>query len=222
MALIRFIVILAVTLSALALATGAGAQSALPNPAAPAKPPAQMPPSAAPPDYVIGPEDMLQISVWKNETLSRLVPVRPDGKISMPLLHDVQAAGLTAMQLRDKLAAGLAEYMPNPEISVIVNEVRSFRVSVLGEVNKPGVLQLKSTTTILEALAMAGGFRDFASPGKIVIFRKDESGNTKKIRFNYNRAVGNSTVSLDSLMGAGAPSEEQNPTLKSGDVIVVP
>jgi polysaccharide export outer membrane protein len=173
-------------------------------------------------DYRIGPEDLLQITVWRNDNLSCEVTVRPDGKISMPLLNDVQAAGLTAMQLRDKLAAGLAEYMPNPEISVIVNEVRSFRVSVLGEVNKPGVLQLKSTTTILEALAMAGGFRDFASPGKIVIFRKDESGNTKKIRFNYNRAVGNSTVSLDSLMGAGAPSEEQNPTLKSGDVIVVP
>src|SRR6185503_9914302 len=100
---------------------------------------------AAPSDYIIGPEDVLQVSVWKNESLSRLVPVRPDGKISLPLLHDIQAAGLTAMQLRDKVAVALAEYMPNPEVSVIVNEVRSFRVSVLGEVQKPGVLQLKST-----------------------------------------------------------------------------
>ena len=222
--LIRFVVIMAAMLSALALATGdAGAQNALPNPAAAKTPaPPAGPSGGAAPDYVIGPEDMLQISVWKNESLSRLVPVRPDGKISLPLLHDVQAAGLTAMQLRDKLAVALAEYMPNPEISVIVNEVRSFRVSVLGEVQKPGVLQLRSTTTILEALAMAGGFRDFASPSKIVIFRRDETGNTKKIRFNYNRAVGSSAVSLDNLMGERNPSEDQNLTLKSGDVIVVP
>src|SRR5215831_3445746 len=179
---------------------------------------------AAPLDYVIGPEDILQISVWKNESLSRVVPVRPDGKISMPLLHDVQASGLTAMQLRDKLAVALAEFMPNPEVSVIVNEVRSFRVSVLGEVQKPGVLQLKSTTTILEAIAMAGGFRDFASPSKIVIFRRDEAGNTKKIRFNYNRAVGASSLANIPLLGGGdrATPEDQNLVLKSGDVIVVP
>jgi polysaccharide export outer membrane protein len=182
--------------------------------------PAPMAGGAAPSDYVIGPEDVLQISVWKNESLSRIVPVRPDGKISLPLLHDVQAAGLTAMQLRDKLAVALAEYMPNPEVSVIVNEVRSFRVSVLGEVQKPGVLQLKSTTTILEAIAMSGGFRDFASPSKIVIFRRDESGQTQKIKFNYNKAVGSS--STFSLTGDRAASDDQNLVLKSGDVIVVP
>jgi polysaccharide export outer membrane protein len=160
------------------------------------------------PDYVIGPEDLLLVSVWKNETLSRQLPVRPDGKISMPLLHDIEAAGLTPIQLRDKIATSLAEYMPNPEVSVTVLEVRSYRVSVLGEVQRPGVLQLKAPTTVLEALAMAGGFRDFASPSKIVIFRKDEKGETRRLRFNYNRAVGN----------AG----EENLTLRSGDVVVVP
>jgi polysaccharide export outer membrane protein len=134
--------------------------------------------------------------------------VRPDGKISMPLLHDIEAAGLTPLQLRDKIATGLQEYMPNPEVSVTVLEVRSYRVSVLGEVQRPGVLQLKAPTTVLEALAMAGGFRDFASPSKIVIFRKDEKGETRRLRFNYNRAVGN----------AG----EDNLTLRSGDVVVVP
>jgi polysaccharide export outer membrane protein len=175
---------------------------------------------SAPSDYVIGPEDVLQVSVWKNDSLSRLVPVRPDGKISLPLLHDIQAAGLTAMQLRDKLAVALAEYMPNPEVSVIVNEVRSYRVSVLGEVQKPGVLQLKSSTTILEALAMSGGFRDFASPSKIVIFRRDDAGQTQKIRFNYNKAVGSSA--LINLTGDKAASDDQNLVLKSGDVIVVP
>ena len=170
--------------------------------------PHQMP-SAAPSEYVIGPDDVLQINVWKNENLSRTVPVRPDGKISIPLLHDIQAAGLTAMQLRDKIAYALAEFMPNPEVSVIVSDVRSFKVSVLGEVQKPGVLQLRSSTTVLEAIAMAGGFRDFASPSKITIFRKDPQGKTQKIRFNYNRALSKS-------------DEETDVMLKTGDVVVVP
>jgi polysaccharide export outer membrane protein len=184
------------------------AQQAAPKPLpAPTAAPAMV--SAAPSDYVIGPEDVLQVSVWKNETLSRVVPVRPDGKISMPLLHDIQAAGLTAMQLRDKISRALGEFMPNPEVSVIVTDVRSFRVSVMGEVQRPGVLLLKSSTTVLEAIAMAGGFRDFASPSKIVVVRKDPAGQTQKIPFNYNRAI-------------RTGENEDNLYLKTGDVIVVP
>jgi polysaccharide biosynthesis/export protein len=160
-------------------------------------------------DYVIGVGDVLQITVWKNDTLSRTVPVRPDGKISMPLLHDVQASGLTAMQLRDKISTALGEFMPNPEVAVSVNDVRSLRVSILGEVAKPGVLELRGQTTILEAIAMAGGFKDFASPSKIMILRADENGKTKRIRFNYNRAVSNN-------------GDEENVVLRSGDVVVVP
>jgi polysaccharide export outer membrane protein len=201
MVLKAFVVIFALLVPG-ALVGVAGAQQAAVRPQ----------PIAAPmpvaPDYVIGPEDLLLVSVWKNETLSRQLPVRPDGKISMPLLHDIDAAGLTPLQLRDKIAKALAEYMPNPEVSVTVLEVRSYRVSVLGEVQRPGVLQLKAPTTVLEALAMAGGFRDFASPSKIIIFRKDEKGETRRLRFNYNRAVGS----------AG----EENLTLRSGDVVVVP
>lgn len=190
-------------------------------PTTPAASPATTPPAPPPPapatgastplpsDYVIGPGDVLQVSVWKNETLSRVAPVRPDGKISMPLLHDVVAAGLTAMQLRDKIANALAEFLPNPEISVSVAEVHSLRVSVLGEVMKPGVLELRGHTTILEAIAMAGGFRDFASPSKITVIRTDDKGQSQKIRFNYNRAIANS-------------SDEPNMVLRSGDVIVVP
>jgi len=159
-------------------------------------------------DYVIGAEDLLQVSIWKNEAMSRTLPVRPDGKISLPLLHDIQAAGLTPLQLRDKIAAALGEFMPNPEVSVTVMEVKSYRVSVLGEVQKPGVLQLKAPTTVMEALALAGGFKDFASPSKIIIFRKDGSGQTQRLRFNYNRAIGN--------------GGEENVSLKSGDVVVVP
>jgi polysaccharide export outer membrane protein len=201
MVLKAFVVIFALLVPG-ALVGVAGAQQAAVRPQ----------PIAAPmpvaPDYVIGPEDLLLVSVWKNETLSRQLPVRPDGKISMPLLHDIDAAGFTPLQLRDKIAKALAEYMPNPEVSVTVLEVRSYRVSVLGEVQRPGVLQLKAPTTVLEALAMAGGFRDFASPSKIIIFRKDEKGETRRLRFNYNRAVGS----------AG----EENLTLRSGDVVVVP
>jgi polysaccharide export outer membrane protein len=157
--------------------------------------------------YTVGPGDVLQITVWKNDTLSRALPVRPDGKISMPLLHDVQAAGLTAMQLRDKIATALGEFMPNPEVAVSVSEVRSMRVSILGEVAKPGVLELRGQTTILEVIAMAGGFKDFASPSKITVIRIDEAGKTKRIRFNYNKAIG---------------SDEENLVLRSGDVVVVP
>jgi polysaccharide export outer membrane protein len=198
---------------ALALVAGAGVTAAHAQQASPAAAqPASPLPSSAPPaisDYVIGPEDMLQITVWKNESLSRALPVRPDGKISMPLLHDVQAAGLTPMQLQEKLAIALGEFMPNPEVSVTVSDVRSYRVSVLGEVQKPGVLQLKSDTTVLEAIALAGGFRDFASPGKIVILRKNGDGQTHRIPFNYNRVVKDNR-------------SDANVTLKSGDVVVVP
>jgi polysaccharide export outer membrane protein len=187
--------------------------TAMPTQAPAASPVTAAPTSAAlaplPSDYVIGPGDVVQISVWKNETLSRTMPVRPDGKVSMPLLHDIHAAGLTAMQLRDKIATALGEFLPNPEVAVSVTEVRSFRVSVLGEVQKPGVLELRGQTTILEAIAMAGGFRDFASPSKITVIRTEGDGKTQKLRFNYNRAVSNA-------------SDEQNLVLKTGDVIVVP
>jgi len=208
MALKWFVVSVAL-LPGLMLVSTAGAQQAAVKSAPPRatlNTPAMGVPVAS--DYIIGPEDMLQVSIWKNEAMSRTLPVRPDGKISLPLLHDITAAGLTPLQLRDKIAAALAEFMPNPEVSVSVMQVNSYRVSVLGEVQKPGVLQLKAPTTVLEALALAGGFRDFASPSKIVIFRKDASGQTQKLRFNYNRAVGS----------AG----EENVSLKSGDVVVVP
>src|SRR5206468_4817575 len=109
-------------------------------------------------DYRIGPEDVLDIAVWHNEAMSRTVPVRPDGKISLPLLNDIQAAGLTPMQLRDALSKKLEEYMPTPEVSVIVKEVHSFKVSVVGEVKRPGRHELKSQATVLDILALAEGF----------------------------------------------------------------
>jgi polysaccharide biosynthesis/export protein len=160
---------------------------------------------AAPETYRIGPEDVLQISVWKNETMSRSVPVRPDGKISLPLLNDVQAGGLTALELREVLAKQLAAYMPNPEVSVIVTDVRSFKVSVIGEVARPGRYDLKSWTTVLDVLALAGGFTQFASRSRILILQPDGKA-MKRIPFNYNKVGG----------------EQENFYLRNGDIVVVP
>jgi polysaccharide export outer membrane protein len=162
--------------------------------------------SAAPEVYRIGPEDMLQISVWKNEALTRSVQVRPDGKISLPLLNDVQAAGLTALELREVLAQKLGAYMPNPEVSVIVSDIRSFKVTVIGEVGRPGRMELKSWTTVLDALALAGGFTQFASRSRIVILQPDGKS-MKRIPFNYNKA----------LVG-----EQENFYLRNGDIVLVP
>lgn len=161
-----------------------------------------------PSDYQIGLEDLLDIAVWNNTAISRTVPVRPDGKISLPLLNDVQAAGLTPMQLRDVLMKKLVDYMPATEVSVIVREVHSFKVSVIGEVKTPGRHELKSGTTLLDVLAMAGGFTDFAGRGRIVILRQDGT-TTRRIPFNYNQVIAQS-------------GEQQNLFLRPGDIIVVP
>ena len=170
--------------------------------------PAPGPRGAVDEDYRIGPEDVLSIVVWKNETLSRQVTVRPDGKISLPLVNDVQAAGRTAMELREELTKKLSAFMPPPEVSVIVNEAkaRNFHISILGEVEKPGRYDLKSRTTVLEAIALAGGFKDFASPTKIVILR-EVGGSVRRIPFNYKRA---------------AAGEADNFDVMPNDIIMVP
>jgi polysaccharide export outer membrane protein len=159
----------------------------------------------APDAYLIGPEDVLHISVWKNEAMSRTVPVRPDGMISLPLLNDVQAGGLTALELREVLAKKLAEYIPSPEVSVIVSDVRSFKVSVIGEVARPGRFELRSWTTVLDALALAGGFTPFAARSRIVILHP-EGTTMKRIPFNYNKLSG----------------EQENFYLRNGDIVLVP
>jgi len=159
-------------------------------------------------DYKIGPEDVLDVAVWNNTAISRTVPVRPDGKISLPLLNDVQAAGLSAMQLRDALTKKLAEYVPTPEVSIIVREVRSFKVSVIGEIKTPGRYELKSRATVLDVLAQAGPFSDFASRARIFVLRLN--GTTmKRIPFNYNKVI-------------AADGEAENFLLQPGDIVVVP
>ncbi len=163
---------------------------------------------AALPGYRIGPEDVLQISVFSNEALSRTVPVRPDGMISLPLLNDVRAAGLTPMELRDSLMKKLVEFVPSPEIAVIVTEVRSFMVSVIGQVSKPGRYDLKGSATIVDSLAMAGGFKEFAARSRIVVIRS-EGGVQKRLRFDYDRL-------------SAPKSPQENFPLRPGDVVMVP
>lgn len=159
-------------------------------------------------EYRIGPEDVLQISVWKNEALTRTVSVRPDGKISLPLLNDVQVAGRTPMEVRDFLIKRLAEYMPAPEVAVIILEVRSFKVSVIGEVKATGLYELKSWTTVLDVLAKVGGFTEFASRSGVAVLRR-EGKTMKRIPFNYKRAI------VDG-------GEQENFYLRPGDIVVVP
>ena len=195
----RFVAVLLI-ISALTAAEPAGAQA---PPGGAAERDANR--GAAPETYRIGPEDVLQISVWKNDAMSRAVPVRPDGKISLPLLNDVQAAGLTALELREVLTKKLAEYMPSPEVSVIVTDVRSFKVSVIGEVARPGRYELKSWTTVLDVLALAGGFTQFAARSRIVILQPDGKA-MKRIPFNYNKIAG----------------EQENFYLRNGDIVLVP
>ena len=159
-------------------------------------------------EYRIGPEDVLDIAVWNNTTISRAVPVRPDGWISLPLLNDVQAAGLTPMQLRDILAKRLAAFMPSPEVSVIVREIKSFKVAVIGEIKTPGHYELKSRTTVLDILAKAGPFSDFAARRRIVVLRLNGQA-MKRIPFNYDKVI-------------AADGEHENFFLQPGDIVVVP
>jgi polysaccharide biosynthesis/export protein len=159
------------------------------------------------PDYVIGADDTLHISVWKEPDLTETLPVRPDGKISMPLLNDITAAGLTPLQLRDTITERLKKYIADPRVTVVVTGMNSRRIFVTGEVTHTGPLTLLPHMTMLQALAQAG-FTQFANPKAIYLLR-NENGKQQKLPFNYKEVVkGN--------------HPEQNIELRPGDTIVVP
>jgi polysaccharide export outer membrane protein len=158
--------------------------------------------------YVIGPEDVLDIHVWKEEALSKTVPVRTDGKITLPLVDDIQAAGYTARQLKDVLTKRLKEFIDNPVVSVTVKEANSYKVYVSGQVKTPGVYRLRNETTLLQIIPMAGGFTDWANQKKILIIRK-EDGKDKRITVNYKK-----------ILKGDAP--ESNIILRPGDTVIVP
>jgi polysaccharide export outer membrane protein len=146
--------------------------------------------------YLIGPEDVLDISVWKEPDFTRAVPVRPDGKISLPLLNDVQASGLTPIQLARTLTVMLRKYVTQPQVTVIITQINSRRVYVLGEVNRPGALSLLPHMTVLEALASAGGFTPFAKEKKIYVLR-NQSGKQNRYPFNYKEAMRGGALQRD-------------------------
>jgi len=159
--------------------------------------------------YIIGDDDVLSINVWKEAEVSRTVPVRSDGKISLPLAGEVQASGQTPLQLEKLLAAKLQSFISEPEVTVIVTEIKSQKFNILGMVNKAGTFPLTSSLTVLDAVALAGGFRDFAKQKSIYVLRKNPDGEESRLPFNYKEVIKGKNMA-------------QNIRLQPGDTIVVP
>jgi polysaccharide export outer membrane protein len=159
-------------------------------------------------DYVIGPGDVLDISVWKDEALTKLVTVLPDGKISFPLIGEITGGGKTVAQLSEELKIKLNRYVPDVNLSVLVAQVNSMLIYVVGRVNNPGMFVINANVNVLQALAMSGGLNPFAKRSKIKIFRK-ERGQNRVFPFDYDLVTKGENL-------------EQNIVLKRGDVIVVP
>jgi polysaccharide biosynthesis/export protein len=139
--------------------------------------------------YVIGADDVLAISVWKEPEISRAVPVRTDGKISLPLIGELQAGGQTPQQLEQEIAKRLQSYISEPEVTVIVQDSKSQKINILGMVARPGAYLLTGSTTVLDAIAMAGGFKDFAKQKSIYVLRTGEGGTQTRLPFNYKEVI---------------------------------
>lgn len=192
--------LLATVMFALVMGTPARAQP-------PTDTPSERAIAAALQDYTIGPEDVIDVLVWKNPELTRTVVVRPDGRISLPLLNDIVAAGLTPMELRKVLYDGYAEYVNAAEVSVVVSEIRSFKISVLGMVRSAGSYELGREATVLDALALAGGLNEFAKRDRIVVLRPEGRG-WRRFGFDYDTAT--------------LYDPSQNFSLRPRDIVVVP
>jgi polysaccharide biosynthesis/export protein len=181
----------------------------VPAPAPPAAAPNAAAPVAVPPGYTIGPEDVLSIVFWRDKDMSAEVSVRPDGKISLPLLNDVDAAGLTPTELKDRLVTEAKRYVEDASVTVVVKQINSRRVFVIGEVAKPGVYALTGApTTVLQFISIAGGLREYAKANKILIMRT-ENGKPVSHKFNYEEVIAGKKL-------------QQNIELKPGDTIVIP
>jgi polysaccharide biosynthesis/export protein len=159
--------------------------------------------------YVIGANDVLAINVWKEPDISRSVPVRSDGKISLPLVGELQAGGQTPRQLEQEITKRLQSYISEPEVTVIVQDSKSRKVNIMGMVARPGAYLLTSSTTVLDAIAMAGGFKDFAKQKSIYILRQAADGSQKRIPFNYKEVI-------------KGKNSDQNIRVEAGDTLVVP
>lgn len=159
--------------------------------------------------FVIGPDDVLAINVWKEPDISRSVPVRSDGKITLPLVGELQASGQTPSQLQAEIATRLQSYISEPEVTVMVQEARSQRFNILGQVAKPGSYLISNSARVLDAIAVAGGFRDFAKKKSIYVLRQNANGEQSRLPFNYAEVV-------------KGKNSEQNVELKPHDTVVVP
>jgi polysaccharide biosynthesis/export protein len=165
-------------------------------------------PTALPSSYAIGPDDVLQIVFWKDHDLSVDVVVRPDGRISVPLLNDVQAAGLTPDELRAKLSSAAEQYFEHPNVTVLVKQINSRKVFITGQIDKPGIYPLTGPMTILQLIAAAGGLKEDADGDHIIVMHRDSSGGPAR-EFNYSDVVKKKRLA-------------QNITLTPGDTVVVP
>lgn len=205
---------LVVTVS-LGMCWAQGSTSNLTSSPAKAAPSAEAPagaPSASKPhdgSFVIGNDDVLAINVWKEPDISRSVPVRSDGKISLPLVGEVQATGRTPLKLEQEIASKLSSYISEPEVTVMVQQINSEKFNILGQVAKPGSYSLAGSATVLDAIALAGGFRDFAKQKGIYILRRKPDGSQSRISFNYKDVV-------------NGKHPEQNIKLEPHDTVVVP
>ena len=161
-----------------------------------------------PPGYVIGTDDVLSIVYWKDKDMSSDAQVRPDGRIALPLINEVQAAGLTPEQLRERLTEESKKYMEDANITVVVRQINSRKVFITGEVNRPGPYPLTSPITVMQLIAMAGGLQEYADSKKIVIMRT-ENGKPTSLKFNYKDVTAGKNL-------------QQNIVLKPGDTVVVP
>jgi polysaccharide export outer membrane protein len=159
--------------------------------------------------YVIGDDDVLEINVWKEQELSRTIPVRSDGKISLPLAGEIQAAGRTPVQLEEEITGRLRNFITEPAVTVMVQKINSLKFNVMGEVIKPGAYALTTTTTVVDAIAIAGGFRDFAKKKSIYLLHTNPDGTESRTSFNYG----------DFVKGKNPRS---NVRLQPGDTVVVP
>jgi polysaccharide export outer membrane protein len=159
--------------------------------------------------YLLGPEDALEISVWKEPDLTKQLVVRPDGKISYPLIGQVQAAGLTVKQLQEAISKRLTKYVTDAHVTVILLKAQNYEIYVTGKVNKPGNFMIGRPINVMQAIAMAGGLTPFASPGSIMVLRTTENGKEEVFPFNYKEVARGEFL-------------EQNRTLLPGDVVVVP
>jgi polysaccharide biosynthesis/export protein len=160
------------------------------------------------PLYIIQPNDLLEIFVWKELDLTREVLVRPDGRISFPLVQDLQAAGISPGELKAQVERKLSDFLSAPEVTIIVKAIQSYRIYVLGKVQKPGMITIEKPVTVLQALALAGGFQDFAKDQEMTVIRSYGKENTI-FEFNYREVIKGKRT-------------EQNIILKAGDVVIVP